>query len=548
MFFLLKKVLSILISCLIILLSVNIYAREENITNKIAIGSSNDDQQIINILELFGDNTQSDYIKINGDIVNKYLKDGSNNETGVYSSVKVNTNDNIQGVTVKILTPENITNVSASAYENAAITAGAKNAEIEIAAVQTVTGEGALAGVYEIFNQAGVALEENDIQVAEQLIQIEKILNEETNMSQSDISKLVTEYNLSIIDALTNNEELNEETIEELLNTILVNYNFEFTDNVKNMLIGHGIAFSKSDVSHDPETRKALEQAMEKYEILKETYKSGDIEVEIKNIYFTDNRNEYAPENYDNVLTIEYILTNHGKDETGIGNDFTLYVNGKQADQYMSGEDLYGQVSENRSVDGKRSFGFNGSRENMELELKDNRVWNEQPLIIKLANDGTPVPGDHNSNNSDKNNSESTVSELSDELKSEIKNEQMIQILEGFIKANLNVMEPFIMKRQDFGAAPLLSKEAVQFGAQLSEFVFLDEFGEEVKYNSGRMFFVENKNDLETMKKYYDDLAKESAMFYSHTYAKGNILLQMGGDVPDEDFAKYVEVIDSIIK
>ena len=53
---------------------------------------------------------------------------------------------------------------------------------------------------------------------------------------------------------------------------------------------------------------------------------------------------------------------------------------------------------------------------------------------------------------------------------------------------------------------------------------------------------------MKLQKAYYDDLAKQSALFYSHTYQKGNVLLQMGGDVPDEDFEKYIQVIDQIIK
>lgn len=44
-------------------------------------------------------------------------------------------------------------------YQNAAIAAGATNADIQIASVVPVTGEGALAGVYEIFSQSGMSLD-----------------------------------------------------------------------------------------------------------------------------------------------------------------------------------------------------------------------------------------------------------------------------------------------------------------------------------------------------------------------------------------------------
>lgn len=44
---------------------------------------------------------------------------------------------------MKIDTPDNITKVTSEQYQNAAITAGIKNAEIHIASVDQVTGEGA---------------------------------------------------------------------------------------------------------------------------------------------------------------------------------------------------------------------------------------------------------------------------------------------------------------------------------------------------------------------------------------------------------------------
>ena len=68
------------------------------------------------------------------------------------------------------------------------------------------------------------------------------------------------------------------------------------------------------------------------------------------------------------------------------------------------------------------------------------------------------------------------------------------------------------------------------------------------QFNYGRLFLVRDENDLQTIKAVYDDLGKEAAMLYSHTYSKGDILLQMGGDVSDEDFALYTAVIDEVVE
>ncbi|RKF52653.1 hypothetical protein BCY92_06415 [Bacillus wiedmannii] len=56
------------------------------------------------------------------------------------------------------------------------------------------------------------------------------------------------------------------------------------------------------------------------------------------------------------------------------------------------------------------------------------------------------------------------------------------------------------------------------------------------------------KEDLEKVKKYYDELGNSAPMLFSHTHAKGNFLLQMNGDMKDEECAKYKDVMDKYIK
>src|SRR5699024_2563782 len=176
-------------------------ANAAQLEKRVAVGNSNSDEQISQLLALFGmeSNDQSNLIKIDGVTLNELISDGSNESTDVYSSVMVDMPESGSGVNVEILTSENITVVSESAYQNAAITAGATNADIKIASVIAVTGEGALGGVYEIFDQAGYSLEAEDIQTAENLIQIEEVLLSETNMSEREVSQLVTRYNLAIV-------------------------------------------------------------------------------------------------------------------------------------------------------------------------------------------------------------------------------------------------------------------------------------------------------------------------------------------------------------
>ncbi len=59
---------------------------------------------------------------------------------------------------------------------------------------------------------------------------------------------------------------------------------------------------------------------------------------------------------------------------------------------------------------------------------------------------------------------------------------------------------------------------------------------------------LKTKKILKKAKKYYDDLGNGNQMLFSHTYAKGNFLIQMNGDMEDAQFNKYKEVMDKVIK
>lgn len=89
------------------------------------------------------DVTPENTIRIDGTTVNKYLNDGSTASTQVFSSAYIQGQDENYGVRVQIVTPQNITLVSPMTYQNAAITAGAKDVLVRVATVVEVTGEGA---------------------------------------------------------------------------------------------------------------------------------------------------------------------------------------------------------------------------------------------------------------------------------------------------------------------------------------------------------------------------------------------------------------------
>lgn len=106
-------------------------------------------------------------------------------------------------------------------------------------------------------------------------------------------------------------------------------------------------------------------------------------------------------------------------------------------------------------------------------------------------------------------------------------------IIAAFKEAGLEAENARDMTKDDYGMAPMKAKEAKRF--------FVPSLGEDA---GGRLFIFDNQKDLEDTKKYYDELGKQSAMFFSWTYAKGNILIQMNGDMEESQFNKYKEVLD----
>lgn len=280
----------------------------------VSVGASLSEEEKKETLKLLkAEDVSSDNIfSIDGNKLNEYLNDGSTTNTTIISSSKVEFKNEGYGVQVTINTPNNITNVSQSTYVNAAIAAGATNVDIQIAAISQVTGEGALAGVYEIFTQSGQALSFSDIQNAEKQIKIEQLLAEESNLSKNRISRLITEINLSIVTELESKDSLTEQDISSLITNILSESQIDLTENALTLLNEHGLLFSQSSVAKDVETKNALTEVLNNYiemdNLFSKSIVAGDTTFKIDNIEIIPASN---PENYSEkeLLAITYTVT-----------------------------------------------------------------------------------------------------------------------------------------------------------------------------------------------------------------------------------------------
>ena len=227
----------------------------------VAIGASLDEQQRQETLKLLGvspDNTNK-IVYVDGEMVNKYVKDGSTNATNVYSSASIEQMPQGHGVQVQIVTPDNILNVTPLTYQNAAITAGAKNVNIRVATVNPVTGGGALAGVYELLSNSGVKMNNTNIQVAQNEIRLISEIGTITKLDQSKINQVISEIKIYIIN---HKEKLDEAALEKYIAEVFNKYGVDISKypDAVTILLNFAKEFSETDTDQD--TIDQLEQSI----------------------------------------------------------------------------------------------------------------------------------------------------------------------------------------------------------------------------------------------------------------------------------------------
>lgn len=105
------------------------------------------------------------------------------------------------------------------------------------------------------------------------------------------------------------------------------------------------------------------------------------------------------------------------------------------------------------------------------------------------------------------------------------------QVLGALKQAELEAEDPRPMTREDYGLAPYVGS-GVRF---LIPSLCAD--------CGGRLFSIENATDLALMKAYYDEMGRQSALLFSWTFARDNILLQINGDLPEASAKQYEEAL-----
>lgn len=100
-------------------------------------------------------------------------------------------------------------------------------------------------------------------------------------------------------------------------------------------------------------------------------------------------------------------------------------------------------------------------------------------------------------------------------------------VITAFQTAGLEAENPRPMTKDDYGLAPYLGTGTRFFLPSLC-----DDCG-------GRVIVTDNSEDAEAIQSYYEELGQSSAAFFSWVSVRDNIVLQMNGDLPEDEFRAY---------
>lgn len=104
-------------------------------------------------------------------------------------------------------------------------------------------------------------------------------------------------------------------------------------------------------------------------------------------------------------------------------------------------------------------------------------------------------------------------------------------VIAAFKAAGLEAENPSPMTKDDYGLGPYVCQGTHFFVPSIDETA------------GGRVFICDNKEDQDALAKYYNDLGKTSAMFFSWVFVKGDVLVQINGDLAEETAKQYESAI-----
>lgn len=221
-------------------------------------------EQTLNLLNYDSEKDKKEWKTMTPDVYSSIMNVANDDSLELYSSVKLQKLGKNKPLEVNIVTPQNITKVTADMYRNAAATLGLEHAQITVASPVQVTGESALAGIYYSLEKNGAKVPQESKNLAqEELTTLAGINKENAGKKNFDADKLnvaLTDIKTVVANAKNNKQDLGKDDIQKIVEETLKNYKLDGAMSSKqiNLIINFAVNLSKSNVVSNKNFTKTL--------------------------------------------------------------------------------------------------------------------------------------------------------------------------------------------------------------------------------------------------------------------------------------------------
>ena len=238
------------------------------IKNDYVIGSSLDEFQVKQTLSLlmYNEEQEKEWKTMNPSAYTSFRIDENGDHS---SSVKLQKQAKKAPISVHIVTPQNITEVTADMHRNALTTLGLEHADITIASPTEASGLSAIAAVSYSLEQNGSTIsDDNKILAQEELSLLAAIYKEnarKNNFHEDKLNVAVIDLKIAALKGSNQDKKLEKKDFQKLVTRILETYqlNGAITDKQTKQLVDFTSKLANSKLSSDKnlvKSFKALKQ------------------------------------------------------------------------------------------------------------------------------------------------------------------------------------------------------------------------------------------------------------------------------------------------
>ena len=221
-------------------------------------------EQTLNLLNYDSEKDKKEWKTMTPDVYSSIMNVANDDSLELYSSVKLQKLGKNKVLEVNIVTPQNITKVTADMYRNAAATLGLEHAQITVASPVQVTGESALAGIYYSLEKNGAKVSQKSKNLAQEELTTLSGINEENagkkNFDADKLNVALTDIKTAVANAKNNKKDLSKDDIQKIVEETLKNYKLDGAMSSKqiNLIINFAVNLSKSSVVSNKNFTKTL--------------------------------------------------------------------------------------------------------------------------------------------------------------------------------------------------------------------------------------------------------------------------------------------------